>query len=315
MKRSAPSTFQEASSIAPTDAFRDAVREARISLADFGRVEGEELLILTTKLVLGGETVDARVWLDYPETADTRDMRDRMRQLNSFLATADIDFLDDGQEPAMDPQNRVMRRRFVVPPGEDTRVLTLSGRLYGGFWQNLKKHRRGGIRVQGEPVVVLDFSSMFVRLAYAHLGLLSPEGDLYALPGLEDHRDAVKVLVSALLFDQYTRTTWPQDAEEELPAGWTVPEMRRAILERHPQLCPAFGTGLGLHLMNTESRVLMDTLDDLRCRNIVGLGLHDGLLVPASRAGEVKTVLEKHALAVTSLQLPVTIKPTSGHLT
>jgi hypothetical protein len=69
----------------------------------------------------------------------------------------------------------------------------LSGRLFGGFWQGLQRERRSGIRIDGEPVATLDYSSMFARLAYASKGVRPPAGDLYAIPGLEGRRDAVKL--------------------------------------------------------------------------------------------------------------------------
>ena len=37
--------------------------------------------------------------LDYRDTPDTRRCRDDMRKLNTFLSRADIDFVDDGNEP------------------------------------------------------------------------------------------------------------------------------------------------------------------------------------------------------------------------
>jgi hypothetical protein len=67
------------------------------------------------------------------------------------------------------------------------------GRLYGGFWQNLKTERRRNIRINGEPVAVLDYGSMFTRLAYAEVGAVPPEGDLYVIPGLEGYRSGVKL--------------------------------------------------------------------------------------------------------------------------
>jgi hypothetical protein len=43
---------------------------------------------------------------------------------------------------------------------------------------------------------------MGTRLAYAHLGQPAPHGDVYAIPGLEDHRNAVKLAMNCLLFDE-----------------------------------------------------------------------------------------------------------------
>lgn len=85
---------------------------------------------------------------------------------------------------------------------------------------------------------------------------------------------------------------------------------KRAILAHHPALTDAFGRGLGYRLMNRESEVLLAVLEDLRVRGIVGLGLHDGLLVPASRAEEAKQVMEDVAKALTGYRLPVTHKDT-----
>ena len=43
-------------------------------------------------------------------------------------------------------------------------------------------------------------------------------------------------------------------------------------------------------------------------RGIVGLGLHDGLVVAASKADEVKAVMEAVGRGITSTDLPVTLK-------
>jgi hypothetical protein len=63
----------------------------------------------------------------------------------------------------------------------------------------------------------LDYSSMFARLAYASKGVQPQTRDLYAIPGLEGHRAAVKLGVSALLFDQHARRQWPKTEQREQP--------------------------------------------------------------------------------------------------
>src|SRR5208282_6029191 len=86
------------------------------------------------------------------------------------------------------------------------------GRLFGdGFWLTLASGRRAYIRIDGEVVADLDFSSMFARLAYAHLGIEAPSGDLYAIPGLESYRSGVKLAFNILLFDgKGQRRKWPE---------------------------------------------------------------------------------------------------------
>jgi hypothetical protein len=197
---------------------------------------------------------------------------------------------------------------------------------------NLKSTRRGSIRIGGEPIADLDYSSMFARLAYARLGEVAPEGDLYAIPALEGFRSGVKLAFNVFLFDgKGLRTKWPaamgvgvgddgaRDGDDHqaddsvhsgydglLPAGWEDPQrLRRAILGRHPALGKAFGRRLGYDLMFTESRVLMVVLAELMERGIVALPLHDGLMVARSRMLEAREVMRESVLQVAGVGIPV----------
>jgi hypothetical protein len=92
-------------------------------------------------------------------------MRGDIRRINAWLERASITFVDDGAEP-VDVHDRILRRLFVIPEGDPLgQRFDLSGRLFGGFWQGLQRQRRSGIRIDGEPVATLDYSSMFARLA------------------------------------------------------------------------------------------------------------------------------------------------------
>ena len=110
-----------------------------------------------------------REWIDYTDTAETNAMRDDMRRINAWLERASITFVDDGAEP-VDVHDRTLRRLFVILEGDPLgQRFDLSGRLFGGFWQGLQRQRRAGIRIDGEPVATLDYSSMFARLRFARI--------------------------------------------------------------------------------------------------------------------------------------------------
>ncbi|GEO99935.1 hypothetical protein GCM10007887_23180 [Methylobacterium haplocladii] len=309
-------TRGEASSIAPSATFTERVQAAGISLEDIGRLPGEEVILLSRKFELRGNVEDGkREAVEYTDTPATMAMREVMRDLNTFLAGADITFVDDGGDP-VDTHQRTLRRHFTLRRDDAGERFDRCGRLFGGFWQYLKRDRRGGIRINGEKVAVLDYASMFPRLAYASVGAVPPEGDLYAIPGLEEYRRGVKLAVNCLLFDDHTnRKSWPADltlasgtAEgAALPEGWTVARTRRAVLDRHPALAPCFGTGLGYSLMHTESMILVEVLNRLKAQGIVALGLHDGLLVPHAKAEAARTAMEEVGRKVTSMSLPVTV--------
>lgn len=305
-----------ASSIAPTQTFRSKVIEAGITLTDLGRIKGEEVILAKRKeIAKGGDAVRVSL-LDYPESGQARGLRETMRAVNAFVAGVDIAFLDDGLGP-VDLTNRVQRRHFLCEPGDDLPGFDLGGRLYGGAWQNLPKTRRGGLRIEGEPIAVLDYASMAPRLAYASLGLEAPDGDIYALPGLDtpEVRPAVKAGFNTLMCDPFIRMRgWPTSDEGDpvLPRGWSVPRFRGALLSRHPLLAPCLGTGMAPRLQNTESVILMEVLVEMKARGIPVLSLHDGLFCPVSRSAEVKKVMEVAAYDVAHVTIPVDVKDTQA---
>ena len=231
-----------------------------------------------------------------------------MRRINACLERATITFEDDSGDP-VDVHERTLRRMFVIHDGDPLpQRFDLSGRLFGGFWQGLQRSRRPGIRIDAEPVAYLDFSSMFARLAYASKGVQPPPGDLYAIPGLEDHRDAIKLGVSALLFDQHARRQWPKtdEPDQRLPSGWTLGRFRAALVEHHPAIGLCFGTGLGFHLMHTESEIMVRVLTTLSSEGITALPLHDAILVRRSHVTKGKEAMEAASREMTSYILPVT---------
>ena len=299
-----------ASSVAPTERVVAMVREAGVTLEDFGRLEDEEVIRLSRKRKIGEwwERRIERDEIDYTDTPETNAMRDAVRRINTWLEEAFIGFVDDGGGP-VDVRDRTLRRLFVIHEDDPLgQRFDLSGRLFGGFWQGLQRQRRAGIRIDGEPVATLDYSSMFARLAYASKGVQPPTGDLYAIPGLEDHRAVVKLGVNALMFDHHTRRQWPkiEEPEQRLPSGWTLAKFRRALVERHPIIADCIGRGLGVHLMNLESEILVRVLTNLSSEGVIALPLHDGILVPKSRASTGKEAMEAVSQDMTSYVLPVT---------
>lgn len=180
-----------ASSVTPTPAFAEAVRSRGVTLDHIGRASGEETIRLTHRRKVGGPESRRieRVAVDYRDTAQTVALRAEMARVNDHLAVADIAFVDDGLGP-VDARQRFLRRRFLMLETDDAGVprFDRSGRLFGGFWMNLARARRQAIRIGGEPVATLDYASMFPRLAYAKVGRQPPDGDLYAIRGLEGKR-------------------------------------------------------------------------------------------------------------------------------
>jgi len=320
----------ESTSIKPAPALLELINGAGISLQDFGRDELEELILLN-RVKFGDFDYESnsvsktRERVDYKDTPETVKMRGQMRRLNEWLAGADVRFIPDGGEP-VDQYDRVMRRIFNTY--DESERFDNSGRLFGGFWQRLNKARRKSIRVNGEEVVDVDFAAMFVRLAYATIGAVPPAGDLYEIPGLGGYRSGVKLAVNLMFNGSGKRTKWPKgmgvgvgddeaassgevpaaEYDARLPPGWTVAKTMTAILAHHPALAEVVQKGIGPRLMHLESNVLLEALEVLMARNIPALGLHDGLLCPASKVDEVEGIMSKASYRVVGVALPTARK-------
>lgn len=330
--RSVPEAIRgEASSIAPLDKWSDLVRDLEFTFADFGRDHAQEVIVLNRKRRGDrpwlGSRPGSRERVEYKDTPETMRLRDQMRRINACLATADISFEVDGLSPPVDPYERLLRRYYVLRPDQKEPRFDQSGRLFGGFWLNLRSDRRRGIRINGETTITLDYGSMFTRLAYAFLDEAPPEGDLYAIPGLEGYRSGVKMAMNVFLFDETSeRPRWPKEMgvgvgsdadaandpageaasyDARLPASWTVGKTRRAILQKHPHLAEAWGRGLGYRLMNLESDILVQVLLDLVDQGIPALGLHDGLMVQASKKDEAVAAMERAATEKAGINIPI----------
>ena len=283
-----------------------ALGSSGVDLSCISRVEGEELIILNTR--------PAQTWVngrkqpkelvDYQDTKQTRTMRKEMMELNSFLSSHSITL-----EGSVVPPPRLYRE-FTLRKPTDPHEFNLHGRVYGGFWMNLKATERHRLRIDGEPIADLDFSSMFPRLAYLRVGQEPPPGDLYAVPGLEDCRDGAKAGFSALLSYPHEMRNAPPRLKRKLPKGWTARMLKAAIAQHHPHLVPCFEKDLGLDLMFTESQILVRAMMSLMRQGVPALPMHDGMMVPETGAVSAIAAMKRASQAELACQLPITRKQT-----
>lgn len=295
---------QKRTTIEATDDLKHALQAPDAPLSVIGRAAGEEVIQLTTRprvARIGGRR-QPKTLVDYEDTEETIRLREEMEEINRFLASRSIE-LEGAPQPAFR-----LSRRFTLRHPDDPHEFEFHGRLYGGFWTTLKASERYRIRIDGEPIADLDFASMFPRLAYIEVGREPPEGDLYAVPGLEDHRDGAKAAMSALLSYPSKMKTLPPRLKELLPEGWTARWLREAFANHHPHLVPYFEKDFGLDLMFIESRILLAAMRRLMEQDIPAVPMHDGMMVPRSKVDQAKTAMTKASSQVTGYVLPVAQK-------
>jgi hypothetical protein len=283
------------------------IKEHKVTLEDLQEIEGEEIIILK-RSKRGYWDEGKRV--DYRDTPTTRRFRSELRDINSWLAMADIFFDAAAYDHPVDVQARRLRRNFTCGRFDS------GGRLFGGFWENLPKPARSrGIRIEGEPVVGLDYSQLNPTLAYHIARDVPPGGDAYTLPGLEKYRDGVKKIFNAMLFSHPVKQ-FPKGARAMFPRPIKCGNVTEAILRRHPKLKGVLSSvEIGHQLQFLESEIMMEVLRKCRKRNIVALPVFDSVVVKSSAENTVREIMLREFKAVTRLDIMVKRElPQSGNM-
>ena len=203
------------------------IEKHQVTFADLQVKEVEEVIILKRAK---RNHWDQGEKISYSDTAVTRRLRAEVREVNAWLERADIMFEPFAHDRPVDIRARRLYRYFA---GD----FESGGRLFKGFWQNLPKRARLlGLLIQGEQVVELDYAQLNPMLAYARVGCSPPSGDAYTLPGLEQHRDGVKKVFNAMLFDRGPRKSFPEGVNVFFPKRTKIGDVVGAIREKHPRL-------------------------------------------------------------------------------
>lgn len=275
--------------------------QAKITLADLTyryerprkggtEVEAQEVLLLKD-FILDHEEVTHKVLVEYVDDTRTIFVRSQLRCVNSSIWDWDIKQTPWYSGPAIDFKDRQLRRYFTV--GFDS-----GGRLFGGFWQPLsKEQRKDAITINGRLVTELDFSSMAPRILYGLSGQPVPEGDLYAIPGFERSRAAIKVVFNAMMFCTERLKNLPAfDAGKEFHHEELKPveEVLQAIEAKHPLLKPQFFTGIGHRVQFIESEITLAVLLDLIKKGIHALPVHDSFIVAREDVSVVREVMLRY---------------------
>jgi hypothetical protein len=274
------------------------INEHKVTLEDLGGGDGGEIIIL--KRPKRGHW-DEGERIDYKETETTQRLRYELRAINAWLAKADISFDAAVTVRPVNVQARQLRRQFTL--GRFDR----GGRLFGGFWENLPKPARlRGIRIDGDPVMGLDYSQTNPLLAYHLAEAEPPPEDAYTLPGLEKCREGVKKIFNAMLF-KHPVVKFPKGARALFPRRVKCEDVTEAILLRHPMLKGVLSSPeTGHRLQFLESEIMMAVLSEChQKRNIVALPVFDCVVVKASVEGIVREIMRREFKAVAGLDVTV----------
>ncbi|MBM9593999.1 hypothetical protein [Roseitranquillus sediminis] len=283
--------------------------------------ERPKLLPLHEPLLLRNED---RSLIDYHDTATTNQMRHELRAQNEAMAGADF----GNVLPFPARLRRIFNGDFAH-----------GGRFYaeGGAWQTLSKTERRALRIDGEPVVEIDYATFHPALAYAERGLPPPEAP-YEVAGFS--RDLVKVAFNILLNSSgrpgarhtiawkpamathlldvtphrnelpsaFLRRVYQSDPSYPHRASRCAEELIEKLLARHAPIADLFFSGLGLRLQRLDSDIAEGVMRRMRRHGVVVFPIHDSFLAPASKADLIEEAMvaeaARHGMALSCSRSP-----------
>jgi hypothetical protein len=250
--------------------------------------------------------------IDYEDDEKTETLREQIRRINQALDAADITFdrgngrINGWPVPSVGvaTNERALRRIFNNGRWDH------GGRLHDGFWINMKRELRDGIRIDGHRVINLDFSSMYLLLLYAMKAKKPlPDGDLYeGIDPLEGWpsdperkkaiRDVIKANVNAMMFRKPSQIGKPYElvggSRAVLTKGVTGAVLEERLKDKHRAIAKWIGAqDVGFELMHHESEIMIKTVLSCLEHGVVVLPIHDGLLVAECHKESARSAMQE----------------------
>lgn len=191
------------------------------------------------------------------------------------------------------------------------------GRLYAvaGSYQTMRKADRAKLTIDGEPTAEIDVRASFISILSAMRGMqLDPTTDPYEIEGLP--RPLVKAVVTMTLGHDRFHARWPSEVKRRLEdtlgvaLGKTYPlaKVLPLVVDKLPALRDWGSSNIScFDLQFAESEGLLSAVERLAYdHGVVGLPLHDSLIVPVSRVQLAKGVLVDAFEEVTGIRPQLT---------
>jgi hypothetical protein len=187
---------------------------------------------------------------------------------------------------------------------QDGFAYNMGGRLYskasGVSYQNMEKHHRHHMRINGEPVVELDIRASFLTILYAQRGI-APDLSIDPYTFGPIPREVIKAWIAMTLGYDRFHSNWSDETVEKLiedeginlRKAYGIESVRAAVIDEHPILHGwPNSTVRWQNLQYLESSAIIDAVEALGLRHgITALPLHDALLVQRSNIDTASEVL------------------------
>lgn len=276
------------------------IKRHQIEFEDLGSHNGVETIILKREKNSIWDNSEA---LEYEDTDLTKHYRYEMTQINQWINEAELNYLMPiNSKYDVDLSERRLKRYFTRESFES------GGRLFGGFWLNMKKEQRKNILIDGEEAVSLDYSQMSPRILYGICGCVPDTEDCYGIKGYGSSRSGIKKVFNAMTFVDKPMTRFPKGVNQLFKKGTRFLEVSVAIQRAHSGIAQRFYCGIGHYLQFIESQILIKVLLGLRNLGIHALPIHDAVLVGRTWVDMSRQLMEQVFLDMTNVDSCVQVE-------
>ena len=218
------------------------IQKYHVELVDLGISDGEETIILKREK---NDLWDHGGTLEYEDNELTNLYRNKMNLINQWIRNADLNYMVPFHEKDIhnyDLDSRLLKRYFTRGSFKS------GGRLFGGFWQQMKKVHRENLLINGDEIVSLDYSQMSPKILYGYCGLVPELEDCYLIEGYEHCRKGIKKVFNAMPFSNEPMTRFPKGINSLFPVKTRFKDVSDAIEKEHFRIAHLFYTGIGHYL-------------------------------------------------------------------
>lgn len=243
--------------------------------------------------------------------ATARPFKEGVLRINAALSNASIELHLSEQSYIEHYVKRLNGKKAPSPPhplhNRLCRVFNVSfdfgGRFYRHWAQGVPRELRRFIRINGEPVMELDYKAIHPTLLYAERGL-AIEGEVYvpfgwpyafrpvfkllmlAAINADDLDNAVKGARHGIYRNPELMAAFP----ECLTNRWLVPAFE-ALAHLHKPIADEFFNGAGLRLQRKDSEIAERVMLTLLDRGVVSVPIHDSFLVAHPHTDALREVM------------------------
>jgi len=172
-----------------------------------------------------------------------------------------------------------------------------NGRAYGALHQGMPKHMRPFIHIDGKPTIEPDFSALHIRMLYHREGI-DYQQDPYVVPGGPELRKVFKAVGLIAINVKSVKKAYGAIRQELKDRNIPLPNYERPLItlvemfkKAHKPIEKYLFSDAGIWLQNLDSRIMNSILMRLKDNGILGLSVHDSVIVQKEHEGILREIM------------------------